>query len=597
MGASPLPPAPNAMLHGIPTAFRRAALALLAPVLAAAALLLASPNALAVQASVPSPGDWFEESATLGFRVRVPKDWRFIPPQPNDKVSVALYVPTGRTYVPLKGTAEYAIGGWVTCFDVPTMRRNFEKDILERLEGLGAKKVEISPESRAEIEKNLNIDSMLLRWVSTSTNQARNWRLAEKSETKSGRVTIEERIYEGDFAWRQPSGDVDTFPVRMYVALLPITADRWGAIAFNAPGDPKIWKKHEAGFKRFARTLQVTGPTAEAAAATGDPRADRRNDLEVRLKQMPGWWMKETPNYFIVTDSKDKKFIDELADRLEAIRAVYEVDYPYTKARRFEDGPNPRARNAKPPTGPTRPPPTGDDEEGEEGEEGEEPEEEAEADDPNRTVAFVNSYEKSRSSVVRVCSDRQMYYSYGYWNWGTEELVVFDDKEVAGRSTTWAVVNHEAFHQYIFYFYGNISPHSWYNEGTGDFYSGYQYNARTKKFTLTPFDWRRSLARDTIRAKKYPPLSEWLRWSQREYYGSNDYELGGGENYALGWSFIWFLRTGKGKSKQWNPRWESILDTYLTTLGSTGDLDKAVDAAFEGVDLAELERAWTNFPL
>jgi hypothetical protein len=50
--------------------------------------------------------------------------------------------------------------------------------------------------------------------------------------------------------------------------------------------------------------------------------------------------------------------------------------------------------------------------------------------------------------------------SAGYWNWGTQELVFFDDKGGDGRNDTWLVLNHEAFHQFIFYFYGNISPHS-----------------------------------------------------------------------------------------------------------------------------------------
>src|SRR6185295_6401863 len=149
--------------------------------------------------------------------------------------------------------------------------------------------------------------------------------------------------------------------------------------------------------------------------------------------------------------------------------------------------------------------------------------------------------------------------SAGYWNSNAEELVLYVDKDNGIRGT-WAVMNHEAFHQYIFYFYGNIAPHSWYNEGTGDFYAGLEY--KNKRFTLKKFDWRVSTIKDGIQqdegilkdkeAFKDPnkrgivPLKDFVRFSQAEYYnaGNNKYQLDGHRNYAQGWSFIYFLRTG-----------------------------------------------------
>ena len=177
--------------------------------------------------------------------------------------------------------------------------------------------------------------------------------------------------------------------------------------------------------------------------------------------------------------------------------------------------------------------------------------------------------------------------------------MLYDDQKGGGRANTWAVLNHEAFHQYVFYFFGNLSPHSWFNEGTGDFFSGFQLEG--SRFKLEPFNWRIGTVKENIDPKnpagKYAPLKELVRWSQAEYYGQNKYKLGGGENYAQGWSFIYFLRTGKKKAKDWNPAWETILDTYLRTLVETDDLDKAVDKAFAGVDWNELERVWKNYIL
>lgn len=204
--------------------------------------------------------------------------------------------------------------------------------------------------------------------------------------------------------------------------------------------------------------------------------------------------------------------------------------------------------------------------------------------------------------MVRVCKDSTQYHQYGgpgssagYWSWVDEELVIYDDQKSGGRANTWAVLNHEAFHQYVFYFFGQLSPHSWYNEGTGDFFSGYQLEHG--KFQLKPFNWRHRLIQGNLKENRYAPLKELVRWSQGEYYGSNKYKFDGGENYAQGWSFIYFLRTGAKTCKSWNPAWGTILDTYLRTLVETDDLDQAVDRAFAGVDWDVLEGTWKDFVL
>jgi len=57
--------------------------------------------------------------------------------------------------------------------------------------------------------------------------------------------------------------------------------------------------------------------------------------------------------------------------------------------------------------------------------------------------------------------------------------------------------------------------------------------------------------------------------------------------------------TSGGKCKR-NARgrdyeWDEILPTYLETLLWTEDLDEAVEKAFEGIDLEELDEAWKDF--
>jgi len=59
------------------------------------------------------------------------------------------------------------------------------------------------------------------------------------------------------------------------------------------------------------------------------------------------------------------------------------------------------------------------------------------------------------------------------------------------------------------------------------------------------------------------PLDKFLRFSQAEYYQRGGDPAKGGDvlqNYAQGWSFIWFLRTTK------EPKYQGILDRYFNTL-------------------------------
>jgi hypothetical protein len=85
--------------------------------------------------------------------------------------------------------------------------------------------------------------------------------------------------------------------------------------------------------------------------------------------------------------------------------------------------------------------------------------------------------------------------------------------------------------------------------------------------------------------------------TQGEYYSSNEkYKTDVGIHYAQGWSFIYFLRTGKANhAKGWNPAWDNILATYFRVLGSTEDLEQSVNQAFDGVDWDALEQAWKDY--
>jgi len=240
---------------------------------------------------------------------------------------------------------------------------------------------------------------------------------------------------------------------------------------------------------------------------------------------------------------------------------------------------------------------------------------------------FPPAHPVTAVSTVRICKDLAEYHLYGgpqgsggYWNSAAEELVFFDYEDTDGKGSgtedTLIVLYHEAFHQYIYYSTGELAPHSWYNEGTGDYFSGALIKGgKYKKMQVNT--WRIEFIQQAIRDKKYVPWREITSYSQAEYYRR------AGLCYAQGWSMIYFLR--ECDDVEDHPVWSQILDIYFNVmkeefqkgmaearegLGEDEEVsqtvkfmigkesrDKAVEKAFEGVDWFEIEEAWKEFTL
>jgi hypothetical protein len=183
-------------------------------------------------------------------------------------------------------------------------------------------------------------------------------------------------------------------------------------------------------------------------------------------------------------------------------------------------------------------------------------------------------------SIVRVCRNQAEYAQYGgppntggYLHPGNEELVFYDyyqtaldsEKGVARRSTDRmpsSVLDHEALHQYIYYAVGRCSPHDWFNEGCGDYFSGAiipQYGDRVKD--IGPSRWRISRIKDLHESKVpgFIGVERLVNAKRPEYYGPEV-----GNFYASGWAFVWFLKESPEAKK--NPQWAGLLDRYYVTL-------------------------------
>ncbi len=582
---------------------------LYAILLATACLAAEFSSPAMAQASKPG-AKYYEEKVDLGFRFKPPADWNFIPAQPGDPNLIGKYAPSGGAGISIKQAKQilnWDAELWIVKFD-------------RRAQLAEGKDADGKPVQSSRFLGAKSIDKWMDRLVPPGTL----WEKPIESEVKAGKLVGRQLEF---------IGNSDGGLLGLYAAVFPVSPEVDVALVFNGAGEPKKWGKSVRSFQTIALTFQLSeaNQLANMEGAAGTSVRDlKRFELQKQMATNPGWILEETPNYFIVTNNTDRPFIQEVKERLEAIRLVYEETYPPALAEELnkiadqeraklraekqakKDAEEKEKKDGTPPEGEAKE--TGDSK----GDSGAKPEEEEEDDEAEEdaappvpgqpTTKKADPMERSRCSVVRVCSNLDEYVSYGgsmgtagYWNSRAEELVIFDDKASGGRGDTWATLNHEAFHQYIYYFFGALAPHSWYNEGTGDFYSGYEY--RAKRFFLKPFDWREGLIQEALRKDYHQPWDKILRFTQPEYYSQARHPQDPSgppnvyRNYAQGWAMVYFLRTGKKSARGWNPKWDKILDTYLRTLVITDDLDKALAAAFEGIDMGELEACWKAYIL
>jgi hypothetical protein len=362
------------------------------------------------------------------------------------------------------------------------------------------------------------------------------------------------------------SGDVETG--RYFGAYIENDEFQVGVLYF-LPGSEV--KKYAQGVMASLKTLQWLDPLDVVASRkdladtlNGANTEDERWVALLKAKLTPGWGYLQTKNYLLLHDKVvEPPRVKDVATQIEAIRKdVYEVLFP-----------------------------------------------------SDRPITAI--------CVVRVCKDKEQYHQYGgspssagYWNSGSRELVFYEDR--SAKKDALRVLNHEAFHQYIHYSCGSIAPHSWFNEGHGDYFAGFNYSPAAGKFVPAKFSWRADI-KSILGSGRHVPLQRFVTLTQQEYYAN------GAANYSQGWGFVWFLRQQK------NPEWKPILPVYFDTLKreiskyvddwkaqriADGEpvsdegpsfipqevelnaMEAAVKAAFAGFDekkWAKLEKEWKDF--
>jgi hypothetical protein len=323
----------------------------------------------------------------------------------------------------------------------------------------------------------------------------------------------------------------------------------------------KIWRYSAEHVDFSEPEEQNTDKLERMYARLALPHADYR--IEVRKKLVRGWKAEDTPHYIVIYDTVDQPLVRKIVRDLELLHAEYEKLFQ-----------------------------------------------------PAEKIDAV--------SAVRICKSREEYLSYGgapysagYWNAAAQELVLYDaervDRHVRIDADTFVTLYHEGFHQYVHYSSGGVPPHSWVGEGHGDYFSGAKVTDG-KVWSIGVNPWRVAQAKLIVATSEAIPWKEIVRFEQKAFYDEKRI----GTCYAQAWSMIYFLRKSKVVEKR--PEWAQILPTYFATLKTAysarleglkaaGKQDdpkatdragvearaEAVEAAFQDVDIDEIQRAWETF--
>jgi len=329
----------------------------------------------------------------------------------------------------------------------------------------------------------------------------------EDEELTISKVETRHRYFEGDAGGFQMAADVWTFRLdHADVSLVYI---------FGAERSKK-WlpatKKSAKSFQLVDRVIPT--PISEGGGSYEDQLAA----AQARAEQTPPWRALPTPSrkFIIVTSSDNDRFLKEVIDRLEKSREVFEEDFP-----------------------------------------------------PPADFDAV--------SIVRVCDSEEEFHTYGgtgggvagWFNPGSTELVLYDAVNV-DRNSSYAVMSHEAFHQYCHFLFGQSEAHRWFDEGHGDYYGGIEIKGSRVKITPTmPAGLNRlPVIKQMAREGTYKPVEEHINYSHREWQSQGPSNV---SCYAQSWSIIYYLRQGtlgKVGRRYWRKEYEGIIPGYVETLAA-----------------------------
>ncbi len=287
----------------------------------------------------------------------------------------------------------------------------------------------------------------------------------------------------------------------------------------------KYKKKWLKAFEKSAETFEQIEVVAAPTLRPDMTYEERLEYYDNDERDQGGWraYPTESKKYIVKYDGEDQNFIEDVIDRLEASRRLFEEDFP-----------------------------------------------------PAEPMTHV--------SVVRVCSTEEVFHSYGgtgggvagWFSPATTELVLYDGKNI-DRNMTFAVMTHEAFHQYCHFLFNESAAHRWFDEGHGDYYGGAKMGrSKRSPMKITPKMpaglERLGIIRELVREGSYIPIEEHINYDHRTWQALSV------KSYSQSWSIIYFLRQGtlgNVPSKIWKKEYADIIPNYMRVLSE--EFQKAYD--------------------
>lgn len=320
------------------------------------------------------------------------------------------------------------------------------------------------------------------------------------------------------------------------------------------------WRKMATGLQ-LVEPIRAT-PEELAQRYADHTWIDEPRRLRARRRLLPGWKMEDAEHYIVVWDAQDSSLIREMLRTVEVMRAEYARLYP--------------------------------------------------CDAPVESL-----------DTIRVCASKDEYLAWGGrpdtdggFDAAAREILLYDlnregREHARDDRDTLGSLYREAFHAHVHEVLRGLEPHPWFGEGQADIFAA-AVVGEGRVQPIGPSGRHAMPIRNAVFHAKSIPWKEFIRCDRATL--EEDRELG----YAQAWSMVWFLRTSPAVAK--TAAWSKILPTYLDTLKSSwaGKLaelesagrahddegrskagaearERALSAAFEGVDLHEIEWEWKDF--
>ncbi len=469
------------------------------------------------------------EDSRYGIKFKAPKDFNSVALNPREWITIAKFQSDSREYGGAQGRAALNRSFWVQFYPTGTRDEDLPEDDDDDTDGgdggdEGDEFDDFEDKLKKEKEAEPDVPPMERAWNRVASGFGLH-EVVKSKKIKVEKQNREERHFQTIDTDGNPS-DV-MYWVAVHESDDGVFVFYGDAFAKNFSKAASEYARSAKSFKRIDKDGSLTGLGAILVEQLGDQEAF----LQAQIDKLPADWGHYRSDRYLFLYNAEKNFVVKtVAPQIEAMRDEYEKIYVPTK--------------------------------------------------PIEAV-----------SIVRIVNSADEYRAYGgpansngYWLDVDRELVLFDRRP---REQMLETLNHEAFHQYIYYWAGELAPHTWYNEGHGEYFAGARmtrthrvtgYGPRVYTQRLPPL--RRALGA----TERGDSFEEGALWHIRDILSASRSTAYGdpfGRFYPQAWAITFMLREGKLQ-----PEWKTILPEYMDNL-QAARIEIAEEAMNESLELAE----------